>query len=442
MVAFGRKPVRGGFGLGMLAGALLAGGSAQIGYTELAAWAKSSLESAGQQLRFAPTTLIRAVPTLMTATPVPLPPPVDFETNASAESTITTGSIDPSERGTKRADVKGSTVGAGAFVHRIAKADRMVPAESLLQQEIAEAAEALPGSDETDAELQAALRSEPFREYDISLSLESQPRLPTEPAESHDLASEEAASSETVAGFAPPRVFFDPATVGPVLAAIEPWSAGEAPIVNVPAVNVALAAPAQPESRRPATNRADQSVTIASKGEVTGEDRRPMSPAQRLGLEGRARAKAERCLANAVYFESRGEAVRGQIAVAQVVLNRAFSGYYPHDVCGVVYQGAHRHLSCQFTFACDGIPDMVTEAEPWSRAQKVARAALDGKLWLNEVGKATHYHAYWVMPYWVRSMRKLHKIGVHSFYRPRMWGDGADAPSWGDKGSTEIALKL
>ena len=57
---------------------------------------------------------------------------------------------------------------------------------------------------------------------------------------------------------------------------------------------------------------------------------------------------------------------------------------------------------------------------------------LDGKLWLPEVGKATHYHAYWVHPGWVREMTKMHKLGVHTFYRPRAWGDGLDAPEWGD----------
>ena len=55
--------------------------------------------------------------------------------------------------------------------------------------------------------------------------------------------------------------------------------------------------------------------------------------------------------------------MRGQIAVAQVVLNRVFSPFYPNDVCGVVYQNANRHLGCQFTFACDGIPDVITEPD-------------------------------------------------------------------------------
>ena len=141
---------------------------------------------------------------------------------------------------------------------------------------------------------------------------------------------------------------------------------------------------------------------------------------------------AQKCLADAIYFESRGEPVRGQIAVAQVVMNRVFSGYYPTTVCGVVYQNAHRRLACQFTFACDGIPDKITEPDAWERAKTIARETLDGKYWLSDVGKATHYHAYWVRPRWVRTMHKLDKIGVHTFYRPRNWGDGAAQPAWGD----------
>ncbi len=164
--------------------------------------------------------------------------------------------------------------------------------------------------------------------------------------------------------------------------------------------------------------------SVASKGLVTGEENRPKSPAEQLKLAGAPRAKAEKCLAEAVYFESRGEIVRGQIAVAQVVVNRSLSGYYPADICGVVYQNAHRHLACQFTFACDGIPDVITEPDMWEQAKRIARDMLDGKIWLSEVGKATHYHAFWVRPVWVREMRTIQRIGVHTFYRPRKWEDG------------------
>ena len=226
-------------------------------------------------------------------------------------------------------------------------------------------------------------------------------------------------------------------------AGIEPWRQGEEPILMAPRrpadsdIKLAALAPSN------ADPKADAGETIAGKGEVTGEGRRPKSPAERLGLDGKARAKAEHCLANAIYFEARGESVRGQMAVAQVVMNRVFSGYYPNDVCGVVYQNANRHLACQFTFACDGRSKTIHEPDAMERAKRIASATLDGRLWLPEIGKATHYHAYWVHPWWTRTMHKLHKIGVHTFYRPRNWGDGADAPTWGNTQATaEAAANL
>src|SRR5690606_17630366 len=121
-------------------------------------------------------------------------------------------------------------------------------------------------------------------------------------------------------------------------------------------------------------------TSIATKGVVTGDEATPKSPAERLGLAGKDRAKAEKCLADAIYFESRGETERGQIAVAQVVINRVFSGYYPEDVCGTVYQNAHRHLACQFTFACEGKKLIVNDHTSWARATRISRGMLDGQL--------------------------------------------------------------
>ena len=264
------------------------------------------------------------------------------------------------------------------------------------------------------------------------------------------------------------RLYFSIDPMGQRLGAIEPWTPGEEPKFDDPSAALsdiklaALPRDALPEPYDPIIDvpveRADLppipadprivikgdgkgGQSIASKGEVTGEDKRPMSPAERLGLDEAGRAKAEKCLAEAIYFESRGEAVQGQMAVAQVILNRAFSGKYPNTVCGVVYQNAHRHLACQFTFACDGIPDRIREPDMWERAKVIAAEMLDGKLWLPEVGKATHYHAYWVRPGWVREMTKLQKLGVHTFYRPRAWGDGAEAPEWGDASATAESTK-
>jgi hypothetical protein len=123
--------------------------------------------------------------------------------------------------------------------------------------------------------------------------------------------------------------------------------------------------------------------------------------------------------------------MKGQEAVAQVVMNRVFSGFYPNDVCGVVYQNANRHLACQFTFACEGKDlSRIDEPDMWTQAKQIAKDTLDGKIWLADVGHATHYHAYWVHPSWVHEMKKMYSLGVHTFYRPRAWADGPDVPAW------------
>ncbi len=207
-------------------------------------------------------------------------------------------------------------------------------------------------------------------------------------------------------------------------AGLESWPLGAEPVlVSRPRdPDIKLSALENPSDAGPGGE------TIAGKDDAN----RAMSPAERLGLEGKPRAKAEKCLADAVYFEARGEALRGQMAVAQVVMNRVFSGYYPNNVCGVVYQNANRHLACQFTFACEG-KDLshIDELDMWEQAKRIAKDMLDGKIWLTEVGHATHYHAYWVHPSWVHEMNRMYRLGVHTFYRPRAWGDGADAPIWG-----------
>ncbi len=155
------------------------------------------------------------------------------------------------------------------------------------------------------------------------------------------------------------------------------------------------------------------------------------SPAQRLHLDEKGYAKALRCLANTIYFESRGEPVRGQEAVAQVVMNRVFSGYYPNDVCSVVYQNAQHYLACQFTFACDGKRKTINERGAWARANRIAKQTLDGQIYVPEVAKSTHYHAIYVHPNWVGEMKKMVRYGIHNFYRPIAWGNGADEPVWG-----------
>jgi spore germination cell wall hydrolase CwlJ-like protein len=228
---------------------------------------------------------------------------------------------------------------------------------------------------------------------------------------------------------------------------MERWQPGEEPVIVMPGAvadpDMKVMASLPPAAAEP-SRAVESGESIAAKGEVNSHNQHMKTPAERLGLfDEKARAKSEKCLAEAVYFEARGEAVRGQIAVAQVVLNRAFSGFYPNTVCAVVYQNKHRHLACQFTFACDNVADVVREPDMWDRAKKIAKAMLDGQLWLPEVAKSTHYHAYWVRPSWVHEMKKMYKFGVHTFYRPRAWGDGSEAPSWGTPAQTaEISAEL
>ena len=291
-----------------------------------------------------------------------------------------------------------------------------------------------------DPELQEALSAPPLAQYDVSMSLEARPlddlkagpdasALPLESAPSRDGFSVKTAS-----------LFFGSTSLGGAMESMERWQPGEEPLIVMPGVlpdpDMKVIA-SLPSAADEPLKAGDSGESIAAKGEVNTDNQRAKTPAERLGLfDDKARGKSEKCLAEAVYFEARGEAVRGQIAVAQVVMNRAFSGFYPSTVCGVVYQNKHRHLACQFTFACDRVADVVREPDMWDRAKKIAKAMLDGQLWLPEVAKSTHYHAYWVRPSWVNEMKKTYKFGVHTFYRPRAWGNGSDAPSWGSQAET------
>lgn len=228
------------------------------------------------------------------------------------------------------------------------------------------------------------------------------------------------------------RVFFGTRELGIGRSSWEAWEPDEVPTVLAPPhVDTEIKRAALDPLPDAETEKGGE--TIAPKGEVTGEGKRPRTPAERLNLTGALRAKHSKCLANAIYFEARGEVERGQMAVAQVILNRAFSGYYPGNVCDVVYQNAHRHLACQFTFACDNHKDVVRDPPRWDIATRIADEALDGKFWLPEIGKATHYHATYVNPWWVRTMTKHSRIGVHIFYRPTRWGSLDEIPVWGDR---------
>ncbi len=138
-----------------------------------------------------------------------------------------------------------------------------------------------------------------------------------------------------------------------------------------------------------------------------------------------ARSQALECLANAVYYEAGSQDDDGQRAVAQVVLNRVRHAAFPGSVCGVVFQGSTRPTGCQFTFTCDGSLYRQPSADGWSRAYRIAQAALAGAVYA-PVGYATHYHADYVVPYWASTLAKNAVVGAHIFYR---WAGGWGNPA-------------
>ena len=123
-----------------------------------------------------------------------------------------------------------------------------------------------------------------------------------------------------------------------------------------------------------------------------------------------------RCLSEAIYHEARGETLEGQVAVAEVILNRKESGRYPSTVCGVVEQGTGQRNMCQFSYYCDGQSDAVSDAQAWAMAGRVARVMLDGAPRLLTEG-AMFYHTKAVSPYWADEFTQTASIGAHLFYR-------------------------
>lgn len=124
---------------------------------------------------------------------------------------------------------------------------------------------------------------------------------------------------------------------------------------------------------------------------------------------------AQKCLAQAIYYEAALEPELGQRAVAQVVLNRVHHPAFPDTVCGVVYQGVNDRV-CQFSFTCDGSLLRAPARQYWDRANRLAKEALAG-FQVPEVGTATNYHADYVVPRWAYTLGKIRQIGRHIFYR-------------------------
>lgn len=120
------------------------------------------------------------------------------------------------------------------------------------------------------------------------------------------------------------------------------------------------------------------------------------------------------CLRKAIYFEARGETLKGQFAVAEVVLNRTESGRYPASVCGVVEQRGNG--GCQFSYVCDGVKDSMRDPAAVDRAGRIARVMLDGAPRTLTMG-AMYFHTRGVRPDWAHRFDRTAAIGAHLFYK-------------------------
>jgi spore germination cell wall hydrolase CwlJ-like protein len=163
-------------------------------------------------------------------------------------------------------------------------------------------------------------------------------------------------------------------------------------------------------------------TTVAAKTDAAGR------PNYASLIDPKDAGRQMRCLAEAVYFESRSEPENGQAAVAQVVLNRVRSGIFPTDACGVVYQDRNHPFACQFSFACEGKSLRIEEPGAWAVATRISQEVVSGANFNPKVAEALNYHANYVMPFWASSLRRVDRIGAHIFYAMRPgtnWAPGA-----------------
>ena len=163
-------------------------------------------------------------------------------------------------------------------------------------------------------------------------------------------------------------------------------------------------------------------TTVAAQSDASGK------PNYSALIDPKDSARQMRCLAEAIYFESRSEPEAGQAAVAQVVLNRVRSGIFPTNVCAVVYQDRNRPFACQFSFACEGKSLRIEEPSAWTAATRIAQEVVSGVNYNPKVAEALNYHANYVYPFWAPSLRRVDRIGAHIFYAMRVglnWAPGA-----------------
>ncbi len=132
----------------------------------------------------------------------------------------------------------------------------------------------------------------------------------------------------------------------------------------------------------------------------------------------RPASEQEACLATAIYHEARGETLKGQFAVAEVILNRVRSGKFPGSICAVVFQGVRegRYGGCQFSFACDRKSDALRNGAAADLARRIAQVMVDGGH-RGLTGGALFFHTTAVNPSWARRFTQTTQIGAHLFYR-------------------------
>ncbi|GGX92034.1 cell wall hydrolase [Litchfieldella qijiaojingensis] len=144
---------------------------------------------------------------------------------------------------------------------------------------------------------------------------------------------------------------------------------------------------------------------------ITGPEAQAVDPQGEAPLD-----NAITCLARTIYWEARGEEVADMEAVANVVMNRLGNEIFPDTVCGVVMQGSEEG-TCQFSWWCDGRPDIAEEEESYVIAKEIARKALNGQL-TDRTDGALYFHHRDVTPDWAAEYLKTAEAGEFLFYKP------------------------
>jgi spore germination cell wall hydrolase CwlJ-like protein len=197
-------------------------------------------------------------------------------------------------------------------------------------------------------------------------------------------------------------------TIAAGIGATAPGVAGEAEKTPIQAINEAAAEQVPTMAESLAALEADEAQ--ATTAELADADTSHATLAAAVAAQDAVAVDAElNCLAIGVYYESKGEPLEGQLAVAEVILNRAKSGRFPASVCGVLTQRG------QFSFVRNGrLPQPPASARAWKTALAVAQVARDDA-WDSRVSNALFFHARYVSPGW--RLARVGSVGNHIFYR-------------------------